>query len=858
MAILPAGSLRRPVGGPSPRATGFENRYNGDGRLTAHAQTLDSSNQALARAADMSGVINAQAREGAAWGRALNQWGQVAMQRLEDLDEAQLCERMTIEKTFEHEFSQEQAQREGKAAIDDPETKQRGILAAYKQYYDDRAANKPKFRLKATQERFDAWMADRRLNGLQAAAARQVREEKAYRQAQFAGSYDLAQTRVGQYPALAAGEASDLIRQWNNLNPEAPDETRAAKANEIQGALLETGVLGALASHDTAGARRLLGDGELCEPVAGMGGLVSSGFGHRDRPKAGASTDHKGVDLAVPVGTPVRAMAAGTVVAVGDAAGGYGKSVTIDHGNGLTTLVGHLSGADVRPGDKVAAGQVIALSGNTGNTTGPHTHFEVRQGGQPVDPLAFFGGGKASPLDPEKRLRLMGAIEREEREQQAAAAVGARGLLGDLAGHLAGIAQDGQGYEGYEDRLRGYIQAGVIDGDKGAAAEGQIAVAHDVYDIFHGQGKSFREGLAEFEARRRPSDDGPWTPEKARAAGEYEAGMKMIGAEYKRFMAQPLDYVAKDTERRLDIMMKRGEVPEGREMMARIEAGRAIAQELGGLSDAEAAALPALTTGHANQLRGALAQAKTPEEKRQAFEELDGQAGPYMGQVMADLGLGYGWMLNTALADDNPVLANIALAADGLDRKTLGKAPDEVATAKATALKRMGENKYLAALMNLAKARPDDAALRGQCQGFLETLTNVQLMGGDLKKINEGFNGRYEAIDDDEAQVVVEKGQYDAGAVRRGLKAVRAACGAGADYGPGGLEWASESIWRNDGQGGAVLMLPDGLGPRFSFDELAEIGGGAPTVDARGHARRGAGAAGLARRYLELKGYGVK
>ncbi|HET9015831.1 MAG TPA: M23 family metallopeptidase [Thermomicrobiaceae bacterium] len=101
---------------------------------------------------------------------------------------------------------------------------------------------------------------------------------------------------------------------------------------------------------------------------------------------------HTGIDLAVPTGTPVKATAAGTV-AIAGWDGGYGNLVEIDHGNGIQTLYGHNSQLLVTVGEQVKAGQVISLSGSTGNSTGPHVHYEIRINGTPVDPAPFIALG---------------------------------------------------------------------------------------------------------------------------------------------------------------------------------------------------------------------------------------------------------------------------------------------------------------------------------------------------------------------------------------------------------------------------------------------------------------------------------
>ena len=98
---------------------------------------------------------------------------------------------------------------------------------------------------------------------------------------------------------------------------------------------------------------------------------------------------HEGIDIGVGAGTPVHAAAAGTVVYAGWMSG-YGNLVVIDHGNGLSTAYAHNSSLVVGQAHRSGQGFVVALSGNTGHSTGPHVHFEVRVNGAPVDPLGYL------------------------------------------------------------------------------------------------------------------------------------------------------------------------------------------------------------------------------------------------------------------------------------------------------------------------------------------------------------------------------------------------------------------------------------------------------------------------------------
>lgn len=115
-------------------------------------------------------------------------------------------------------------------------------------------------------------------------------------------------------------------------------------------------------------------------------GTITSYFGYRNAPTAGASSNHPAIDIAVPEGTRVSASDGGTVIATGWS-GGYGNIVQIDHGNGVVTQYSHLSKVGVRRGQKVARGQEVARSGNTGVSTGPHLDFKMMINGEPVDPM---------------------------------------------------------------------------------------------------------------------------------------------------------------------------------------------------------------------------------------------------------------------------------------------------------------------------------------------------------------------------------------------------------------------------------------------------------------------------------------
>lgn len=119
------------------------------------------------------------------------------------------------------------------------------------------------------------------------------------------------------------------------------------------------------------------------------GGRLTSGFGYRVHPILGYRRFHAGIDFGAPHGSTIRAADSGTVIFAGWY-GGYGRSVIIDHGSGLTTLYAHASEIYVSEGQGVERGQAIAAIGSTGLSTGPHLHFEVRRNGDPVNPLEYL------------------------------------------------------------------------------------------------------------------------------------------------------------------------------------------------------------------------------------------------------------------------------------------------------------------------------------------------------------------------------------------------------------------------------------------------------------------------------------
>lgn len=126
-----------------------------------------------------------------------------------------------------------------------------------------------------------------------------------------------------------------------------------------------------------------------------VNGVITSNYGWRHDPIDGGMRHHNGVDIAVPTGTSVKAIAAGTVLQ-STWRGGYGNLVSIDHGDGTVSLYGHNAQLLVAVGEQVQAGQTVALSGSTGRSTGPHLHFELWRNGSNVT-QAYLKDGAGIP-----------------------------------------------------------------------------------------------------------------------------------------------------------------------------------------------------------------------------------------------------------------------------------------------------------------------------------------------------------------------------------------------------------------------------------------------------------------------------
>ena len=183
----------------------------------------------------------------------------------------------------------------------------------------------------------------------------------------------------------------DLGTVWQNIAAMgvAPAAEQRSNADSIYN-LIRYGAAGGGSGFAGSDVPFIGADG-FCSPIGeNWRNVVTSEFGNRRDPFTGERRGHTGMDLAVPTGTSVRAALPGTVTVSTYNQGGYGYYVMIDHGNGLSTLYGHNSQLLARVGQTVEAGDVIALSGSTGRSTGPHLHFEVRINGERTNPRSYL------------------------------------------------------------------------------------------------------------------------------------------------------------------------------------------------------------------------------------------------------------------------------------------------------------------------------------------------------------------------------------------------------------------------------------------------------------------------------------
>ena len=165
-------------------------------------------------------------------------------------------------------------------------------------------------------------------------------------------------------------------------------------------AFVQAGLASGQMACGLGSADGLIMAGGLVFPLPAGSFTVGSGFGWRDNPTGAGADNHTGLDFAAPAGTPVYALADGVVSTAMTASVSYGNRVILEHSDTMQTLYAHLSVIEVVEGQAVTAGQRIGQVGSTGRSTGNHLHFEIRQSGNPVDPLTWLRQAGLDPTSP--------------------------------------------------------------------------------------------------------------------------------------------------------------------------------------------------------------------------------------------------------------------------------------------------------------------------------------------------------------------------------------------------------------------------------------------------------------------------
>ena len=228
-----------------------------------------------------------------------------------------------------------------------------------------------------------------RLKEEAAAKKEEIAKHKAEQQAILEKAQTDKATAEEAYAELEASsnQIAQMLRDREAARQAAAAAAAAAAASSSDSSSDSSGDSGGSSGGDDGGYYQpVSGSGQMIWPV---NGVITSPFGYREHPIFGRQILHSGIDIGVDYGTPVHAADGGVVVEAGWISG-YGYAVVIDHGNGTSTLYGHNESLAVSSGQSVSQGQVIAYAGSTGNSTGPHVHFEVRVGGEPVDPNSYL------------------------------------------------------------------------------------------------------------------------------------------------------------------------------------------------------------------------------------------------------------------------------------------------------------------------------------------------------------------------------------------------------------------------------------------------------------------------------------
>ena len=213
--------------------------------------------------------------------------------------------------------------------------------------------------------------------------------------------------KEGEDTSSLSSQKQEKVDKCEALRSEIANLLTSASGTKLEATVLSASVAASLGGATNSNTGSLFANGVadanlICTPdgyvfpfAKGIDAPVTSSVGPRDQPTAGASTNHHGTDIGVPEGTEVHSISSGVVTNAGrDDAGGYGNWVRVEHDNGTVAIYGHLSKSDYyNVGDRVNAGDVVALTGNEGVSTGPHLHLQVESSdGEVLNSENIFDG----------------------------------------------------------------------------------------------------------------------------------------------------------------------------------------------------------------------------------------------------------------------------------------------------------------------------------------------------------------------------------------------------------------------------------------------------------------------------------
>lgn len=223
-----------------------------------------------------------------------------------------------------------------------------------------------------------------------------VKEELEAKQAELRAEQEELEKDIEEATALILSLEEDIANRQAEYDAiRAAEDEANARIDELVAELERQRAAEEAARNPGGSGGAAVGNGNFIWPCPSCT-YITSRFGLRIHPVTGDKRTHTGLDIGAGYGAAIVAADGGTVI-LADVNGGYGNCVMIDHGNGYVTLYGHMSSYAVSEGQSVSQGDTVGYVGSTGVSTGPHLHFEVRAGGERIDPEQFFSGLTFSP-----------------------------------------------------------------------------------------------------------------------------------------------------------------------------------------------------------------------------------------------------------------------------------------------------------------------------------------------------------------------------------------------------------------------------------------------------------------------------